>query len=319
MDITKDIQAFLDEKKTGEVPPKPVEYEAYVPQFGNQTSYLAAPSTRTEASSPIAGKNAEALRASSPAAVKLTNQKSHEKPVARAIYDYAAQEDGELGFVADDTITVSGQVNEDWLIGECKGRKGKFPANYVEITKGSLAALKTSDATPTASTTTTTAHPPTAATTTTTTATAKTDMTTTTTTTTTTSATAAKSIARNEAPSSSTAASTPPSKTTAPSSSHASSHSAGGSNRSTTTKPPTTTSSATAAAAGGAPPSSSQTPSLLGRKAKALYDFDGKEADELPVKEGDVITIRSEAEEWYLAVSSVGKEGLLPKAYVELI
>jgi len=30
-----------------------------------------------------------------------------------------------------DLIKVMGKVDENWLYGECKGKRGQFPSNYV--------------------------------------------------------------------------------------------------------------------------------------------------------------------------------------------
>ena len=52
---------------------------------------------------------------------------------AKALYDYNGTHDYELSFAAGDTITVT---QEDpatgWWTGECNGKVGPFPGNYVE-------------------------------------------------------------------------------------------------------------------------------------------------------------------------------------------
>jgi len=49
-----------------------------------------------------------------------------------ALFDYAAQYEDELGFEAGDTITVLAKEEEAWWKGECRGKTGVFPSNYVE-------------------------------------------------------------------------------------------------------------------------------------------------------------------------------------------
>lgn len=52
----------------------------------------------------------------------------------RAMFDYAAADDTELSFKADDFINVvknDGSI-PDWLTGELNGKVGLFPANYIE-------------------------------------------------------------------------------------------------------------------------------------------------------------------------------------------
>jgi hypothetical protein len=41
---------------------------------------------------------------------------------------------------------------------------------------------------------------------------------------------------------------------------------------------------------------------------KATFDFDAENDDELSIKEGDVITIESEAEGWMLGVNQRGQQ-----------
>ncbi|KAJ1976860.1 BAR adaptor protein Hob1 [Dimargaris cristalligena] len=52
---------------------------------------------------------------------------------AIALYDYAAQAEGDLSFNADDKIEITGKTNstDDWWQGKCGGKTGMFPANYV--------------------------------------------------------------------------------------------------------------------------------------------------------------------------------------------
>lgn len=54
-----------------------------------------------------------------------------EKAKYRAVYAYEAVEKSELSFQAGDIIEVSSQSGS-WWEGECKGRKGQFPASYVK-------------------------------------------------------------------------------------------------------------------------------------------------------------------------------------------
>ncbi|XP_022054177.1 GRB2-related adapter protein 2a isoform X2 [Acanthochromis polyacanthus] len=48
----------------------------------------------------------------------------------RALYDFRAEEDDELGFCAGDIIDVFDSSNESWWKGKLRGRTGLFPANY---------------------------------------------------------------------------------------------------------------------------------------------------------------------------------------------
>jgi len=50
----------------------------------------------------------------------------------RALYDFEAQREGDLGFRAGDEIVVLDEAANDWWTGRIGGREGLFPANYVQ-------------------------------------------------------------------------------------------------------------------------------------------------------------------------------------------
>jgi hypothetical protein len=62
------------------------------------------------------------------------NGGSHE-PTATALYDYEAAEDNELSFPEGAKILNVEFPDDDWWLGEYRGARGLFPANYVELDK----------------------------------------------------------------------------------------------------------------------------------------------------------------------------------------
>ncbi|KAI8882581.1 DUF500-domain-containing protein [Backusella circina FSU 941] len=60
---------------------------------------------------------------------------SHKPQKARALYDYAGAQAGDLSFREGDIITVTekSDSSEDWWTGKVNGQSGVFPANYVEM------------------------------------------------------------------------------------------------------------------------------------------------------------------------------------------
>merc|ERR1712083_377358 len=62
-------------------------------------------------------------------------QKARAGVSAIALYDYQADAEDEISFDPNDIITIIEMVDEGWWIGECHGRFGLFPANYVELMK----------------------------------------------------------------------------------------------------------------------------------------------------------------------------------------
>ncbi|OMJ27860.1 Class E vacuolar protein-sorting machinery protein HSE1 [Smittium culicis] len=53
----------------------------------------------------------------------------------RALFDFTPTEAGELGFVKGDVIVVLDQKYRDWWTGELRGKRGIFPANFVQQVK----------------------------------------------------------------------------------------------------------------------------------------------------------------------------------------
>lgn len=65
---------------------------------------------------------------SSPARTPMTKQ-----PCCTALYDFEAENPGELSFKENDVITLLNKVDENWFEGSVGGRTGYFPVNYVKV------------------------------------------------------------------------------------------------------------------------------------------------------------------------------------------
>lgn len=52
---------------------------------------------------------------------------------ARALFDYEAQQSGDLSFKRGATITLKKRIDKNWYHGELDGRQGVFPISYVRI------------------------------------------------------------------------------------------------------------------------------------------------------------------------------------------
>lgn len=68
---------------------------------------------------------------------------SVEGQVVRALVDSTPQLDEELGFKAGDHITIIEVVDDDWYIGECRGKQGMFLTSCVEFLDPTLKSLNT--------------------------------------------------------------------------------------------------------------------------------------------------------------------------------
>ncbi|KAG8440146.1 hypothetical protein GDO86_006082 [Hymenochirus boettgeri] len=65
--------------------------------------------------------------------VSSSSQKEGPGMTAIAIYDYEGGADDEISFQPRDLITDIEMLDEGWWSGTCRGHRGLFPANYVEL------------------------------------------------------------------------------------------------------------------------------------------------------------------------------------------
>ncbi|XP_045480233.1 E3 ubiquitin-protein ligase SH3RF3 isoform X2 [Harmonia axyridis] len=64
---------------------------------------------------------------------KLNAAHVNHQPYAKALYDYAPREMGDLTFKRGDTIILKRRIDNNWYYGECNGLQGVFPLSYVQI------------------------------------------------------------------------------------------------------------------------------------------------------------------------------------------
>ena len=92
--------------------------------------------------------NKPALRTSTghPSAQIITKTaSSQDKGWVEAQYDFTAEMSGEISISKGDIIKVTEKLDEGWWQGECNGRSGLFPANYVkEVSKSGISSRRSS-------------------------------------------------------------------------------------------------------------------------------------------------------------------------------
>lgn len=106
---------------------KKVDAEWFYGENQNSRTYGIVPSSYLDVKIPLK----EAFHAPPPrpaAPSGLSTSGTH----ATAIYDYNSTEYGDLNFTAGAQILVTARVNEEWLEGECFGRSGIFPVQFVD-------------------------------------------------------------------------------------------------------------------------------------------------------------------------------------------
>lgn len=54
-------------------------------------------------------------------------------PCCTALYDFDAENPGELSFKEGETITLTNKIDENWFEGSLNGRTGYFPISYVQV------------------------------------------------------------------------------------------------------------------------------------------------------------------------------------------
>jgi len=136
-----DMSSFVTEKRTGNARPEWFVFEPYQSQFDQQVPMKSY----GEPSPPGGGSSQPAYtRSSSGPSASSHNSASYTPPAASsspsegfravAVFEFEAQEKGELPFNEGDYLIVTDNSDEGWWLGYAEKQpsvRGMFPANYV--------------------------------------------------------------------------------------------------------------------------------------------------------------------------------------------
>ena len=112
--------------------PKPSSYS----QGGGDYFGNGQDARRTSAASfASSAANAVAAKKKPPPPVPVKRLPSQQAQFVTALYDFEGQSAGDLAFHEGDRIRVVKKTDstDDWWDGELNGRRGAFPANYVQL------------------------------------------------------------------------------------------------------------------------------------------------------------------------------------------
>lgn len=96
--------------------------------------YLQERLAEADSAPPRESKSTRAAYNDDSASYYAPPSSSREQARALALFDFVAESDTELSFREGDTITLTNQIDDNWLEGSTSdGLTGLFPSNYVEI------------------------------------------------------------------------------------------------------------------------------------------------------------------------------------------
>ncbi|KAH7727844.1 endophilin [Aphelenchoides avenae] len=82
---------------------------------------------------PVNGSAPDWSKTSAPAASSTASAAGKPKAQCKAIYDFEAQNPGELEFKEGNVIDLVSQIDENWYEGRLNGKTGFFPISYVQV------------------------------------------------------------------------------------------------------------------------------------------------------------------------------------------
>ncbi|XP_037798481.1 SH3 domain-containing protein 19-like [Penaeus monodon] len=82
---------------------------------------------------PLAGEQAYPDSSASSSITKTSSSEaSNTSNVVTALYTFQAETPEDLTIMEGSRVCVTGRISEEWLYGECEGRVGQFPANFID-------------------------------------------------------------------------------------------------------------------------------------------------------------------------------------------
>ncbi|CEP17431.1 hypothetical protein [Parasitella parasitica] len=117
-------------------PSSPPSYQpAYNNNYNNSYTQDVKPPVNNYSNANHYTAQAAAKRAPPPPPPSKKTAMVPSEPVAKALYAFEGQQQGDLSFQEGDVITIIQKTDsqDDWWTGKINGRQGIFPANYVQL------------------------------------------------------------------------------------------------------------------------------------------------------------------------------------------
>lgn len=120
-----------DTASTTNINYQPQPQNTFKPFTSNGADWNSTTSTSNPPSSVYPQTGGQPFAQQNPSVTPVAPQAR--KPSAKALYDFEAQNEGELDFKEGEILELISQIDENWFEGRLRGKTGYFPISYVQV------------------------------------------------------------------------------------------------------------------------------------------------------------------------------------------